>query len=148
MKEYYIKMGVMKVIVAACTQAAHAIVDFTKSAEDQRRRDNPLLPQAANDFNSVDPRQHTVNGHHNIIGRQSQPQPLLAVDREIDLIAARFQAIHQLIGRLCVVLDHKYVTRIASHSLRTPDPCLKSLVIPSAVARKVTFKSEINAKLI
>jgi len=40
-------------------------------------------------------------------------QPGLAVDRQIDFIAALFQAIHQLIGRLRVVLDHKYVTRIA-----------------------------------
>jgi len=40
-------------------------------------------------------------------------QPVLAVDCEIDVIAARLQTIHQLFGRLRVVLDHKYVTRMA-----------------------------------
>src|SRR6516162_3233126 len=101
-----------QVIVATRTQAAHAIVDFTKSAEDQRRRDDPFFPQAANNLDPVDPWQHAIHRHDDIISRQSTAQPVLAVDRKIDFIAVRLQAIRQLLGRLRVVLDHKYVTRI------------------------------------
>src|SRR6516165_376282 len=60
-----------EIIVAACTQAAHAIVDFTKSAKDQCRREDPLFPQAANNLDPVDLRQHAVNRHHDIISRKS-----------------------------------------------------------------------------
>src|SRR6516225_3264381 len=55
-----------EIIVTACTQAAHAIVDFTKSAKDQRRREDPLFPYAANNLDPVDLRQHAVNRHHDI----------------------------------------------------------------------------------
>src|SRR6516225_526709 len=137
-----------QVIVAAGTQASHAIVDFTQSAEDQRRRDDPFFPQPANDLDPIDARQHAVHRHRDIIDGQSPAQPVFAVDREIDVVAARFQAIHQLFGRLRVVLDHKYVTRIAWHRLRTPHIRTESLDIPFPATRKVTFKSEINSEFI
>jgi hypothetical protein len=43
----------------------------------------------------------------------------LAIHRKIDHIAVRPQAIHQLLGGLRIVLDHKYVMRIAGHRVQS-----------------------------
>src|SRR5207248_9558841 len=57
-----------QVVVAARAQAADAIIDFTESAEDQCRGDNPFFSQPANDFDAFDARHHAVHGHHDVIG--------------------------------------------------------------------------------
>src|SRR5690242_11841953 len=43
-----------QIVVAARAQTADAIIDFAESAEDQRRRGDPLLSQPTNDFDSID----------------------------------------------------------------------------------------------
>src|SRR5215472_7262265 len=116
-----------QIVVAARTQTAHAIVDFTQRAQDQRRGEVPLLPQTAYDLDPVDARQHAVYRHDDVVGGQSTAQAVFAVCREVDLITARPQAIDQLFGGFGVVLDHKDVTRVASHRLLSPGLRAKSL---------------------
>src|SRR5882757_6743674 len=63
-----------EVIVAAGAQAAHPVIDFAQRADDQGGRDDPVLPQAPDNRDTIDIRQHAVNRHHRIFGRTSAAQ--------------------------------------------------------------------------
>ena len=97
-----------QIVVAAAAQAAHAIVDLAERADDQGRRIDPGLAQLADDGQAVHARQHAVDGHHRVGVRRSQAKSVVAVVREIDLIAARPEEVDELRSRLRVVLDDQY----------------------------------------
>src|SRR5262252_31111 len=127
-----------QVIVAAGAQPADAVIDFAESAQDQRRGHDPFVPQAAYDLDPIDPRQHAVNGHHNIIARAGALQSIFSVRREIDAVATRLQTIDQLLSGLRVVFDHENVSR-TDHLIR-PSRSAPSVAIRFVSLGKVTFK--------
>jgi hypothetical protein len=91
--------------------------------DDQGRRDNPILPQAPDNCDSIDARKHAIDRHHGIFSRTSAAQSVVAVDSEIDLIAARGKRIHELLGRLAVVLDDENATPPSCHVFASPSRC-------------------------
>ena len=112
-----------QVVVSARAQAAHPVIDFAESAQDQRRGNDPLPPQAADDFDPVDARQHAVDGHDDIFDSSATAQSFLAISRKVDGVAARPQTIDQLCGRLRIVLNDKHAMRTAFHR-RHPIRCV------------------------
>src|SRR5215469_7032475 len=111
-----------QVIVAAGTQPADAVIDFAESAQDQRWGHYPFVPQAAYDLDPIDPRQHAINGHHDIIGRAGAPQSNFSIRREIDAVATCLQTIDQLLSGLRVVFDHENVSRTDHRSRPSRSP--------------------------
>ena len=54
------------------------------------------------------PGAEAVDCHHRVIGGTSAAQSVIAVDRQVNLIAARREGIHDLLGGFQVVLDDEY----------------------------------------
>src|SRR6516225_763669 len=131
-----------QVVVATGAQPADAVIDFAERAQDQRRGHYPFVPQATYDLDPIDPRQHAVNGHHNIIGRAGAFQSIFAIRCEIDAVATCLQTIDQLLSGLRVVFDHENVSRTDHRSRPSRSPLRASIRFVSL--GKVTFKSEIN----
>jgi hypothetical protein len=94
-----------EVIIATGAEAAHPIIDLAESADDQGGRDDPAFPKAPDNRESIDARKHAIDCHHGIVGRTSAAQSVVAVECQINLIAARREGIHKLIGRFWVVLN-------------------------------------------
>jgi hypothetical protein len=78
-----------EVVISTGTQAAHPIVDHAERADDRSGRGNAAFPQPLNDCNSVDSRKHPIDRHHDIFGCESAAEPIIAIGREINLIAIR-----------------------------------------------------------
>ena len=104
-----------EIIVAAGAKPPHPIVDLAQRAQNQGRRDDPLLPQAADDGQSVDAGQQAIDGHHRIFAGPRAREPFIAVAGEIDLIAAARQRIGELFGGLRVVFDNENAAPRSRH---------------------------------
>src|SRR5262249_6271911 len=112
--------GLDEVVVAARPQASDTIIDFAERADDEGRRHNAIVTEAPNHLDAVEARQHAVDGHHDVVGAPAEGQPLLAVAGKIDRVAARSQAIHELLCRVGVVLDDEDSPSIAIHAWSLP----------------------------
>ena len=104
-----------EIIVAARAQAPHPIVDLAERADNERRRGNPCFAQAPNDGEAIHRRQHAVDGHDRVARRTRQTKALVAAGREIDLVAARFEKIDNLLGGLSVVFNDQNATSRTRH---------------------------------
>ena len=116
-----------EVVIATGAQAAHPIVDLAERADDQGGRDDAVFPKAPDDRNSVDARKHAIDRHHGIVGRTSAAQSIVAVDSEIDLIAARREEVHELLGRFGVVFDDENAASPSYHDLTSPNKCARAV---------------------
>src|SRR5262249_3933450 len=110
-----------EVIVAAGTQATHPVVDLTESADDHSRRDDPIFPEELDDRKTVDVRKHAIDRHHGVIGGTSTAQSFVAVGCQIDLVAARREEIHKLLGRFQVILNNENPAPPSYHNLGSPN---------------------------
>src|SRR5262245_1665392 len=106
-----------EVIVAARAQATHPVVDLAERTDDQGRRDDPIVPEAPDDGEAVDVRKHAIDRHHRVVGGTSAAQSVVAVGRQIDLVAARREEIHKLLGRFRVVFNDEKAPSPFSHDL-------------------------------
>src|SRR5262249_55302417 len=109
-----------QIIVTACTQTTHPIIDLAERTDDQGGRDDPVFPQSPNDGKPVDVREHAIDRHHGIFGGVPPAQTLAAVDGKINVIAACRKSIRELVGRLTVVLDDENATPSTSHPFLPP----------------------------
>src|SRR5689334_21828902 len=109
-----------EVVVAARPQASHTVIDLAERADDQRRRDDPGIPQAADDGDSVHAGQHAVDRHDGVFGGAPALESFIAVDGEVDLVAAGGQRIHELLGGLRVVLDDENASPGSGHGSSLP----------------------------
>jgi hypothetical protein len=116
-----------EIIIAAGTEAAHPIVDLAKSADDQGGRDDPTFPEAPDDRKPIDIRKHAVDYHHSIIGRISTAQSVAAVARQINLIAARREEIHKLLGCFRIILNDENPASPSYHNLASPNQCARAV---------------------
>ena len=123
-----------EVVVGARTQAVHAISDLAKRADDQHRCPDPVLPEAPDDFDPIDARQGTINGHHNIFGGATKAQALLAIRRDCNVIAGGPQATTKLIGGLRIVLDNENTTHAVRHDITS----IAGFRIRDCIRRNVT----------
>src|SRR5579872_1244591 len=108
-----------QIIVAAAAQPAHAVIDFAERAHDQRRRVDAGFAQLADDHKTVDARQHAIDGHHRVAARQAEPQAVVAVVGEIDLITARAEKVDELTSGFRIVFDDEDATPRSSQCLRS-----------------------------
>src|SRR5690348_8152198 len=106
-----------QVIVAARTQAAHAIIDFAERADDQEGRGDAVIAQLPHDGDAVDIRQHTIDRDHRIIANRTETQRLAARRGEVHLIAAGRELFHQLTSGFRVVLDDQDTAMASRHGL-------------------------------
>jgi hypothetical protein len=60
------------------------------------RRDDAVFPQPPKDNQAVEAGQHAIDGHDRVFIGTAAAQPVVAIDREIDLIAAVRKRIHEL----------------------------------------------------
>jgi transposase-like protein len=81
-------------------------------------------PEALDD--SIDARKHAIDRHYGIFGRASAAQPIVTIDSEIDLITARRKRVHELLGRLAVVLDDENATPPTCHAFASPIHCQRA----------------------
>ena len=58
-----------QVVITTGSQTAYAIIHFAESADDQRGGSHPGFPKSPDNSDSIDPRKHSVDGHHSIFGR-------------------------------------------------------------------------------
>ena len=94
--------------------------EFIRLLDDESRRHDPMLSPALDDREPIDARQHAVNCHHDIVATPTKSHPFVAVRGQIDLIAARSQAIDHLLCRVRVVLDDEDTLRVAVHGSSSP----------------------------
>src|SRR5215469_13081984 len=92
-----------QIVVAAAAQAAHAIVDFAERTDDQGRRIDPGVAQLPDDGETIQPRKHAVDRDHRIVGGSRKLQPLVAVEREVHVIAALAEKIDELASSFQIV---------------------------------------------
>jgi hypothetical protein len=104
-----------KIVIASSPQTADPIVDLAECTQDQSRRDDPVLSQLPNHGYSIEAGKHTIDRHHDIIGRSSAAQRCVGVRSEINLIAVGRERIRQLLGRHWVVLDNENAASRSSH---------------------------------
>ena len=72
---------------------------------DRGGRGDPVFPQAPDDRYAIDAGKHAIDRHHRIVGGSPAAERFVAVDREIDLIAAGREGLRELFGGLRIVLD-------------------------------------------
>ncbi len=112
-----------QIIVAAAAQAAHAVVDFAERADDQSRRINAGVAELPDDRQTVDAGKHAIDCQHGIGGGKPEMQSVVAVERQIDLIAARAEKIDQLPSRFQIVLNNQDAAPRRCHRpLLRPNP--------------------------
>src|SRR5579871_4694938 len=109
-----------EVVVAAGAQAAHPVVYLAECADDERRCGDAAFPQAADDRNAVEARQHAIDHHHRIFSGASARQTVIAVHGEIDLIAVRGEGLHELPGRFRIVFYDKNAAETSHHDVAPP----------------------------
>src|ERR1700688_4475422 len=68
-----------QIVVAAGTQAANPVVDFSERADDQYGCRDAVVTQLTHDRNAVDVRKHAVDRDHGIIAGGALAQRLIAV---------------------------------------------------------------------
>src|SRR5579883_1661012 len=112
-----------QVIVAAGTQAAHAIVDLAERADDEEGRGDAVIAQLAHHREAVDIGQHAVDRDHAIVMRRRAVQRLAARCREVDQIAAGRELLGELAGGFRIVLDDENAAVTSRHELSRKD-CL------------------------
>src|SRR5262249_26456561 len=130
-----------EVVVPASAQSAHPIVDLTERADDEGGRGDAGFPQTPNDGDAVNSRKHAIDRHHRIFGRASAAQPVVAVDREINLVAVRCEGLHKLLGRLRVVFNDKNAAPTSRHDVAPPTAAMNSIFsfYHTAAAQKLTY---------
>src|SRR6266478_4361374 len=74
-------------------------------------------------------RRHAIDRHHGIFARASAAQPVVAADREIDLIAVRCEGLHKLLGRLRIVLNDKNAAPTSRHDVAPPTAAMDSFLL-------------------
>src|SRR5215475_6908081 len=107
-----------QIVVAAGTQASHPFVDLAERADDQEGSRIALHAQLAHDGDAVDIGKHAVDRDDRIVARRAQPQRLVAVGRQVHLVAAGRQLLHELAGGFRVVFDHQDAAVTFRHVLR------------------------------
>jgi hypothetical protein len=110
-----------KVVVSACAQSADAIVNLTKSTNNQNRGNDASLAQAAHDFNSVDVRQHAIYRYHCKSRRKPKIHCIAAVSGYVHLIAVHGQRLDELARCLVIVFNDENVPVPCRHGLKFPD---------------------------
>jgi hypothetical protein len=76
--------------------APHPIIGAPKRAKSQCRTDDAVLAQPPKDNQAVEAGQHAIDGHDRVFVGTAAAQPVVAIDREIHLIAAVRKRIHEL----------------------------------------------------
>jgi hypothetical protein len=141
-----------QVIIAAGAQAAHPIVDLAQRTDDQGGCNDPIFPQTPDNRDSINARKHAIDRHHGIFGRTSAAQSVVAVDSEIDLIAARRQRIYELLGGLAVVFNDENAALRCCHDFCVSNPTPEGIRSDHLVIKvgnpKLTFLSETVALVI
>src|SRR5262249_4847019 len=94
-----------------------------KSADDKGGRDDSTFPEAPDHRKSIAVRKHAIDRHNGIIGRTSAAQSIIAVASQINLIATGRQEIHELLGRLQVILNNEDPAPPSYHNLASPNQC-------------------------
>src|SRR5262249_40922528 len=134
--------GFYQVIVTARSQASYAIVNLAEGAEDQRRSGDPLLSGAPYHFKAIDPRQQTVNSHHQLPGANRPVKSLFPIRCHINGIAVMSETLRQLFGRLAIILNYENPPFTARHRQIPTDGEQYWLATIRTVPGKVTFMSE------
>jgi hypothetical protein len=123
------------------------MVNLAERADDKSGRGNAAFPQPLNDRGSVDSWQHSIDRHYDIFRCESADEPIIAVGREMDLIALRHKRLYNLLACFPIVFNDKNRHRLpamtwysdGSDSTRLPQFYHKAL------AQRLTYSSEIDA---
>jgi hypothetical protein len=119
-----------QIVVAAAAQAAHG-------ADDQSRRINAGVTDLPDDGKTIHAGKHAIDRHHGITGGKSKTQPVVAVERQIDVITARAEEIDKLPSRLRIVLNDQDAAPRSRH--RPLSPTKSAKVLAQTVGRKTDF---------
>src|SRR5882757_3046079 len=110
-----------EVVVAAGAQAADAIVDLPERTDDQDGRGDTVVAQLAHDRDAVDVRKHAVDRDDRIVAGGAAVQRLVAVGRQVHLVTAGRERIHELAGGFRVILDDQNTAMASCHGLQSPN---------------------------
>src|SRR4029434_692693 len=92
-----------------------------KSTNNQNRRSDTPLAQAAHDLDSVDVRQHAIYRYHCISGGKPKIHRIAAISGYVHLIAIRGQRLDELASCLVIVFNDENVPVPCCHGLKFPD---------------------------
>src|SRR5215813_488000 len=113
---------------------------------------DPIFPEAPDDGDTVDVRKHAIDRHHRVVGGTSAAQSFVAIGRQIDLVAARREEIHKLLGRFRIVFNDEKAPSPFSHDLASlPIVCEAHSCVRSyhtGPRKLLTYKSETDAFVI
>ena len=98
-----------KIVVAACTQSAHTIVDRAKRAQNQHGGTHLLLPQRLDDRETVHARQHPIHDHDVGVRRASLVEARNSVGAPFHLKAAIDEFGGDFFRRFAVIFDQQYL---------------------------------------
>src|SRR5258706_8890522 len=109
-----------QIVIAAGTQAAHLIVDFSERTDDQDRRGDAVVAQLTHDRDAIDVRKHAVDRDDGIVAGDAAAQRLVAAVCQIHLVTAGRERLHELTGGFRIVLDDQNAAVTSRHGLPSP----------------------------
>ena len=109
-----------EIVVAAGPQAAHAIVDLAKGADDQDRGGDAAVAQPAHDRYAIDVGEHAIDRDHGILARGAPVQRFAAVRRDIHPVPVACERIRQLTGGLRIIFHDQNTVVTPGHDVCSP----------------------------
>ena len=96
------------IIIRPQSECAY-FIDILKARRDHEDGDIVCFPNIAADGKSIRPRQHHIQQKQIIVPRHSKALPRIAVRRNIDSKAIRFEIVTLQLGNGSVILDQQYL---------------------------------------
>ena len=93
---------------------------------------------------AVDAGDHAIDGHHGVLAAAGERETVVAVDGEIDAVAAGRERLDELIGRLRIVLDDENAAPSVGHDFHSP----RASSLAPGIIRKLTYSSGTDAFVI
>jgi hypothetical protein len=81
-----------------------------------------------------------IDRHHGIVDRTSTRQSVIAVDREVNLVAVRRESVYQLFRCLRVIFDDKYAPPPTCRDLTSPNSSEALRPLMLSQVRKIKTK--------